>query len=499
MRMFLVGMCDIFLLLYLTAVAQVVPYSESRVTLQDYERLEQQQHDAQALMHSREQELAQRVAELEQARQQQELLQEALRRSQTQLSQEAWERTLERAALSEQLAAESQSTEALVAQVSEAERRSESLMREVENARTEAAALAAQRAEFEAQSSAAVAAAERSQAELSARERQAQQREQVLRVAQEDLQKRLSNAQKALAAARRSEAEANAEARTAGVERILARTAEERAAESARAALERADEAEAREAYARTLAEEAQRAAAAEQERLRSVLQPAERAYEAKVESQLLPLRARVQRLSFLGTTKDESRLWGIPVRFGGDTVIFQPAEHVGLEGTEAPDSFLSAHFELRGRLVQQLYVHPSKPGLIGFGLESFDAAASPPLDGSLLMPVLLAVRNGAQSGFADRIRDLNEQYYLFQRDRLRIGSDGMLSLDMRGIRGTGDFGELILPGDQIVDLEGRLVGVAVRRNVVMPIGDAREWRRISIQGRSASTLIRDMRRTWTQ
>ena len=39
MRMFLVGMCDVFLLLYLTALAQMEQRPASRLTVQDYQTL----------------------------------------------------------------------------------------------------------------------------------------------------------------------------------------------------------------------------------------------------------------------------------------------------------------------------------------------------------------------------------------------------------------------------------------------------------------------------
>ena len=39
MRMFLVGMCDIFLILYLTSLSQVNPFNNSFLTVDDYNKL----------------------------------------------------------------------------------------------------------------------------------------------------------------------------------------------------------------------------------------------------------------------------------------------------------------------------------------------------------------------------------------------------------------------------------------------------------------------------
>ena len=41
MRMFLVGMCDIFLILYLTTLSQVNPFHNSFLTVDDYNKLKE--------------------------------------------------------------------------------------------------------------------------------------------------------------------------------------------------------------------------------------------------------------------------------------------------------------------------------------------------------------------------------------------------------------------------------------------------------------------------
>src|SRR3990170_919930 len=46
MRMFFVGMCDIFLILYLTTLSQVSPYRNSNITVDDYNKAKESQDRA---------------------------------------------------------------------------------------------------------------------------------------------------------------------------------------------------------------------------------------------------------------------------------------------------------------------------------------------------------------------------------------------------------------------------------------------------------------------
>ena len=79
MRMFLVGMCDIFLILYLTTLSQVNPFHNSFLTVDDYNKLKEAKVQAEQdseKSHSQIMELKNEVTELD--KQKEESLQATL-------------------------------------------------------------------------------------------------------------------------------------------------------------------------------------------------------------------------------------------------------------------------------------------------------------------------------------------------------------------------------------------------------------------------------------
>ena len=68
-------------------------------------------------------------------------------------------------------------------------------------------------------------------------------------------------------------------------------------------------------------------------------------------------------------------------------------------------------------------------------------------------MPVLFSIRSQKTLGTMDRIRGVSNDYFIFKRDHLQMMTEDEFSFDNEGFRGTGNYAEYIVKGDQIVDL----------------------------------------------
>ncbi len=60
---------------------------------------------------------------------------------------------------------------------------------------------------------------------------------------------------------------------------------------------------------------------------------------------------------------------------------------------------------------------------------------------------------------------------------------------DNEGFRGTGNFAEYIVKGDQIVDLGGNFLGFAYKKNAIVRIDNLKGWYSILIHDMSAKQL----------
>ena len=78
-----------------------------------------------------------------------------------------------------------------------------------------------------------------------------------------------------------------------------------------------------------------------------------------------------------------------------------------------------------------------------------------------------------------DVFRDLSNEYFIVNRDFIQAGTQGNLDYVTKGFRGTGVHGERILPGDQLVDLNGRFIGVSDRADHIIRIDTLNGWQEI--------------------
>jgi hypothetical protein len=187
-----------------------------------------------------------------------------------------------------------------------------------------------------------------------------------------------------------------------------------------------------------------------------------------------------VESKGLFGRTKDKKTFSSVPIRFGKKRVVFVPREQLELSA-----DVVSLSATLGGEdQFQSLVISETDSSLIGLVFEGPGPAASllpgvGPLD-KLYMPTLIAVRNGTPLGVTDRLRRVGRHYFPFERDRLTREGARSLRFRAQGFRGTGDFAEYLVRGDQVVDLEGNLVGIVTDENRINVISLS-EWKEMPL------------------
>ncbi len=470
MRMFLVVMCDMFLLLYLTALAQIESTPVSKLTVHDYIALKKSEEEIRKLAEEREKRLADSAQESK----------------------------------SIQI-----DLKAALEKLRETERMNASLRESAKGAESAKIDLLKQRDEERAKSDAIRAEREREAA--SARQRALELQAAIEKTKAESLEekakadelKRLADIAKAEAdqareLAKKSEAEAlsakQAEYQAQESARI-ARLNEENALRTAALSADQAAKAKVEAVRSSLIADRAEKDRVKIREKLNSTTQNADRAYVKNVEGRLIGVSAEVQTKNLLiGRSDRKIRLSGLPVRFDDETIIFTPAEQLGLEPGREPRDYTSFRLSVDGAEVRKVYLSPTKPAILGLVVAKPIPASSPLTEVKNLsgyMPTLLSIRNGSEMNFSDRVRDLDAERFTFQRDRLKSQAGGLLRYEASGFRGTGDFGERIVRGDQIVDLEGSFVGVAVGEGLIRPITGLQGWTEVLLSSGSAEEKVR--------
>jgi hypothetical protein len=101
-------------------------------------------------------------------------------------------------------------------------------------------------------------------------------------------------------------------------------------------------------------------------------------------------------------------------------------------------------------------------------------------------MPVLFSIRSQKISGVMDRMRGISNDFFIFKRDQLLMITTDEFYFEHEGFRGTGNYAEYIVEGDQIVDLEGNFFGFAYKKNKILRIDSLEGWHEFSINDISA-------------
>ncbi len=481
MRMFLVGMCDIFLLLYLTALAEIEARPTSALTVQDFiqlkeskELLEKQEKSRLAALEAKEIEAAE------------------LRRKLTALAsdRERIESEKRKAELNFDSSKRKSNEELLKtrAELTERARRLEKMQEDARKAFEEREArLATRVAERELELVNAQRAAEQRAEQLAAQEQKSLQltsevqRQQMLAdEARRKAEEALSEREQALAERQKALAEAES-----------ARQAREQALTYASQALSQAEAGKNLADVALRRAQEAELERSAARQKVQKITQSAATAFARNIEGKIVPVEVSVLRRALLSDSKRQAGLSLLPIAYGNERVVFAPISHLELSEVDNPQDLKALDIRISGQPATRVYRTAAWPELIAIAVP-LEVASVSPVDAASVrsfMPTLMSVRTGVHRGFGDRIRELARTHFLFPRDRLTQEGVHQLRFSAVGFRGTGDFGEQILQGDQIVDLEGNFIGVARTANDVVMIPNLEAWKAFDLRGGDLGSL----------
>lgn len=470
MRMFLVGMCDIFLILYLTTLSQVNPFHNSFLTVDDYNKLQtakiQAKHDSE-ISNAQILELKNSVSALDKEKEQ------ALQLILT--AKAETEKALQLANIEKEKAAQTEI--ALSKAISKKEELGKLIQKSQENEQN------------------ALKTAE----EMRLKAEEAKRNEEEMRRIAEDALLKAEEALRNEEIARRIAAEERLKAEKAMENETVALKMAENAENLKEIALKNEAKARKAEANALKVASVAQSETAKVESKIKSITQTSDKAYNENILDKLTQFTLTID---YKGHLKHDGgkviTIQALPVKMGDDHVIFVPLERIGLGSSLTPDHYISYSITANGKPVTKLYIKPGEAEVAALVI-SADVKYCLPVgktnDFSSYMPVLFAIRSQKLLGVMDRIRGINSDFYIFKRDHLLMITGDEFYFDNEGFRGTGNYAEYIVKGDQIVDLEGNFIGFAYKKNKILCIDNLKGWQEFSINDISIQKLSRQMRR----
>jgi len=166
-----------------------------------------------------------------------------------------------------------------------------------------------------------------------------------------------------------------------------------------------------------------------------------------------------------------------LPVDIDNETYVIFPSKQAGFSGADTPPDRIKIWYN--DKLIKNGRIS-TEDDLIALTLPEFDGKAEAPYPPDTkvddLMPALLAVRNKGNIAMSDKVLGVSEDYFIVNRDLLEPVENRYLEFTATGWRGTGSFAERIVLGDQLLDLNGRLIGVANEADRVVRIGTVKDW-----------------------
>lgn len=482
--MFLVGMCDIFLLLYLTALAEVEARPTSTLTVQDFiqlkeskELLEKQDHKRLAALEASKVEEAELRKKLEILTSDKERIESEKRTTELNFDSVKKQGEAELGRVKDEF----------VERTRQLEKKQEDARKAFEE---KEAKLASQITEREIELSNQRRAAEQRAAQLAALEQRS------LQLASEvQYQRSLADDARRQAEEALSEREKALEDRQKALEEAeSSRQTREQALTYASEALSRAETGKKIADAALRRAQDAELERSAVRQKVQEMTQSAAAAFASNIERKIVPIEVEVTRRTFLGESKRRAVLSLLPVAYHHERVVFAPISQLELADVDGPEDLRALDIRIAGLPVTHVYRVASLPELMAVVVPLETASVSPVNEANVrsLMPTLMSVRSGAERGLGDKIRDLAVTHFLFPRDRLTQEGATLLRFSAAGFRGTGDFGEQILKGDQVVDLEGNFVGIARATNDIVMIPSLEGWRAFDIRvgGEGLASLL---------
>jgi len=463
MRMFLVGMTDIFLILYLTSIANVHSTS-SFLTVEDFDKLramhetlksDKQKEEANLqerlrLSQEEKKSLAAKLAE-EQARAkkvEKSLLVSDAKIEQIHLDLKIKETMLkQRGQLLIELNDKIKDKEA-VWQSMEA-----TYKKELEDQKTavEANRMLAEKLKLEAQNAQTLA---------------------------DQMQKEADQALKAAE-------EARAVQQSAIVLKDAALKEKGEAEEKARMAHEARNKAEAEKEAAIKAAEEAKRIKAQAEDKakklaatIRTIKQDSDAAFKNNVIPMMQKLNVTYEEEVSNNTTVYKRELALLPVRINDRVFVFLPSQHIGFSRRyDTPPRGLRIMY--KEQRIASGWIH-KEDDLVAVELPGYSGKAYTPYPSDTridqLMPVLLSLRNKVDVSIGNFMRGLSNDYFAVNRDNISQGENGGMVYSVTGFRGTGMRAERIVRGDQLVDLNGRFIGIAKDADHIVQIDSLNGW-----------------------
>ena len=476
MRMFLIGMCDIFLILYLTSITNVQP--QSMWTLDDFYQL-QQMHEE--LTEDKEKQAEEFAEKLRLAKEEKDKLalekQKEAELAAAKLKDLAELRQSLEAKLSEEESKRSQMEESLKTSNTERDTITKNLEQTEKMLKERESTLAKLNSEIAAQ-----------QEERERIEKIYQDELQMQQVAVEENQKLINQMKEQAELAYMAAEEAKTVQKLAVELKEQALEAKDMAEEKAAQALARSYKDKIEKERAVLAMEEAKASrikAEANVERLATAIQDmtqdGDEAFANNVRPQMQRVNVTYSRKAGNDRLVYKRELLLLPVKIGEKVYLIFPSRQVGFYGRsdKTPEQIDMIH---EGAKVDRVLMHRDND-MVAIELSGYKEAASLPypIDIALgnLMPTLLSLRNNGNINFSDRARNIAEDYFIVKRDFLKKDKDGHIEYDVKGIRGTGAHGERIVQGDQLVDLNGRLIGIANKANNIIQIDSLSDWEEV--------------------
>ncbi len=511
MRMFLVGMCDIFLILYLTSLSQVNPFNNSFLTVDDYNKLKeakiQADYDSE-ISKGHVLELKTKVSALDKEKEQalqliltakaetEKVMQlvsiEKEKAAQTEI---ALSKTISKKEELNKLLQKSQEKEQSALKIAkETQVESEKARESEQRALKVVGEMQIEAEKYRKNELNAIQIVK----EIQVKVEKAEESEQDALKTAEELRLKAEEAKKNEEEMRRIAEEARKN------EEIARRIAEEERLKAEKAenlkeiALKNEAKAKKAETNALKVASAAQGETAEVKSKIKSITQTSDKAYSENILEKLtqftitIDYESRLERVSRKVIT-----MQGLPVKMGDDHVIFVPLDRIGLDSSLTPDHYISYNITANGKPVTKLYIKPGDAEIAALVINAGVKHCLPvgkTNNFSSYMPVLFSIRSQKRLGVMDRIRGISRDFFIFKRDHLLMITKDEFYFDNKGFRGTGNYAEYIVKGDQIVDLEGNFIGFAYKKNKILRIDNLKGWHKFSINDKSVQKLSKHIR-----
>ena len=211
---------------------------------------------------------------------------------------------------------------------------------------------------------------------------------------------------------------------------------------------------------------------------IKDIKQDGEAAYQKNMRPKLQTVYATYKRDTQNNTFTYKRALTLLPVKINEKIYAIFPSSQIGFtsRSDKAPDKLKIKYLD---EPVTNGLIH-KEDNLIAIPLADYQGKSEAPYpretETRQLMPALLSLRNNGNKSLTDKIRGIADDYFVVNRDYLELDQNGELKFSLSGFRGTGTRAEHIVLGDQLVDLNGRLIGIANRADRIVRIHSLDGW-----------------------